>query len=97
MKVKFKHNWFGPTEEWDKDSRVVSGHMYRRGVHEDVPDHYRNRLPTSATILDDDWQPEEEEVYTGPDHVKLPESTAAVLNRKSVSPEDRVKRKRKNA
>ena len=69
MLVKLKHNWFAPSEPWNKQDRnlstganvmnnPVSGQMYRRGVVE-MPEHLRSKLPSSAIVLDEHEIPEE--------------------------------------
>lgn len=51
MRVKFKKAFFAASEAFKRgDGRVISGKLYRAGIHDNVPDDMK--LPDYAEILD---------------------------------------------
>jgi len=53
MRVKFKDNWFGPSEQFNiGPNKSVSGVRYKKGERI-VPDWLKPYLPKSAIVLDD--------------------------------------------
>ena len=65
MIVRFEHPWFAPTEVHHRDAiQSTSGKLYKKGVQE-IPDELRDKLPSTATILQDipQVEPEKEMTY----------------------------------
>ena len=83
MKVTLTKTWFAPGFHKKLDKiRSISGKRYRKGTH-DMPDEYREFLPTKGvTIHDDDYVPPapEPEAPFNPSSVDLGQATSDQIN-----------------
>ena len=54
MRVRLRNTWFAPTNVGQASNRSVStsGRAYAPGTY-DMPEEYRDILPSSAIVLDD--------------------------------------------
>ncbi len=61
MKVRLKRTWFAPDISGVTSGKYVAtngrviarGHRLRRGIHPNLPEEWRKKLPSDAEILDD--------------------------------------------
>ena len=76
MDIRLRRTWFAPDISGDtsgkyvaRNGRVVArGHRLRKGVHLNLPDAWRTRLPSDAQVLNalEDYKLEEDEVQHAP-------------------------------
>lgn len=55
MRVHFKQSWFAPTEGIkERHILVRRGKLYKKGIHDNVPEFLRDMLPSTAKIMDEE-------------------------------------------
>lgn len=105
MRVKLQRDWFAPVDTGNmSDKRVVSGSLYKAGIHENMPDELQKRLPKGAEVLDKDYVAEVEEATAepqtlsevGPDRAAADQEAAMVAEAEAQRERNEEVRRRRN-
>jgi hypothetical protein len=96
MKVKFKSNWFGPTEFKGPGYFSPSGQRFKRGLVYELNGEILDHLPKSAVIIDDGEEKSVEQFNKEDALRELEEAKAseALAAKQQQSVEDQLKNAR---